>query len=37
MKRFHTMFEGFEEVVCTKVRQGDKRLVTLKEGEPKVG
>ena len=34
MKRFHTFFEGFEEVVCTKVRQGDKRLVTLKEGEP---
>ena len=35
MKRFHTFFEGFEEVVCTKVRQGDKRIVTLKEGEPK--
>mmetsp|Transcript_9143 Transcript_9143/g.22523 ORF Transcript_9143/g.22523 Transcript_9143/m.22523 type:complete len:345 (-) Transcript_9143:140-1174(-) len=35
MKRFHTMFVGFEEVVCTKVRQGDKRLVTLKEGDPK--
>ena len=36
MKRFHTFFEGFHEVVCTKVRQGDKRLVTLKEGEPEV-
>ena len=34
MKRFHTFFEAFDEVVCTKVRQGDKRLVTLKEGEP---
>lgn len=36
MKRFHTYFEGFNEVVCTKVRQGDKRLVTLKEGDPQV-
>ena len=33
-KRFHGFFKGMEEVVCTKVRQGDKRLVKLKEGEP---
>jgi len=33
-KRFHTFFKGMEEVVCTKVREGDKRLVKLKEGEP---
>ena len=32
MKRFHTMFDGFDEVVCTKVRKGAERLVTLKEG-----
>ena len=35
MKRFHTMFDGFDEVVCTKVRKGAERLVTLKEGEPR--
>jgi ribose-phosphate pyrophosphokinase len=34
MKRFHTFFEAFHEVVCTKVRKGVERLVTLKEGEP---
>jgi ribose-phosphate pyrophosphokinase len=34
MKRFHTFFEAFHEVVCTKVRKGAERLVTLKEGEP---
>ena len=34
MKRFHTFFEDFHEVVCTKVRKGAERLVTLKEGEP---
>jgi len=35
MKRFHTMFDVFDEVVCTKVRKGAERLVTLKEGEPR--
>ena len=34
MKRFHTFFEDYHEVVCTKVRKGAERLVTLKEGEP---
>ena len=33
-KRFHGFFKGMEEVVCTKVREGEKRLVKLKEGEP---
>ena len=34
-KRFHGFFEDeFTEVVCTKVREGDKRIVTLKEGNP---
>jgi ribose-phosphate pyrophosphokinase len=33
-KRFHGFFKGMEEVVCTKVRDGGKRLVKLKEGEP---
>jgi ribose-phosphate pyrophosphokinase len=33
-KRFHGFFKGMEEVVCTKVRDGDKRMVKLKEGEP---
>uniref|UniRef100_A0A6T5TAN1 Phosphoribosyltransferase domain-containing protein n=1 Tax=Ostreococcus mediterraneus TaxID=1486918 RepID=A0A6T5TAN1_9CHLO len=35
-KRFHTFFAsaGYESVVCTKVREGPKRIVKLKEGEP---
>lgn len=32
-KRFHYQFAGFPEVICTKVRDGDKRIVRLKEGE----
>ena len=34
-KRFHGFFRDFPEVICTKVRDGDKRIVKLKEGEPK--
>ena len=35
-KRFHSFFAGagYECVVCTKVREGSKRIVKLKEGEP---
>lgn len=34
-KRFHWQFAGaFPEVVCTKVRDGDARIVRLKEGAP---
>ena len=35
-KRFHSFFAaaGYESVVCTKVREGTKRIVKLKEGEP---
>lgn len=33
-KRFHYQFRDFEEVICTKVRDGAKRIVRLKEGEP---
>ncbi|GFR52528.1 hypothetical protein Agub_g15101 [Astrephomene gubernaculifera] len=36
-KRFHYQFkgEGYQEVICTKVRDGSKRIVRLKEGEPR--
>jgi len=34
-KRFHNQFEGFDELVCTKVRDGSKRNVRLKEGVAK--
>ncbi|XP_078584330.1 uncharacterized protein LOC144866665 isoform X2 [Branchiostoma floridae x Branchiostoma japonicum] len=35
-KRFHLMFEDkFPLVICTKVREDDQRLVTVKEGDPK--
>ncbi len=33
-KRFHMFFPGIPEVICTKVRDGDKRIVRLKEGRP---
>ena len=33
-KRFHMYFKGVPEVVCTKVRDGEKRIVRLKEGAP---
>jgi len=34
-KRFHWQFAGaFPEVICTKVRDGDARIVQLKEGAP---
>ncbi|KAF2290618.1 hypothetical protein GH714_014714 [Hevea brasiliensis] len=31
-KRFHKLLDHFPMVVCTKVREGDKRIVRLKEG-----
>ncbi|KAK9804202.1 hypothetical protein WJX72_001045 [[Myrmecia] bisecta] len=34
-KRFHYQFGDYPEVICTKVRDGDKRIVRLKEGEVK--
>ena len=34
-KRFHHQFDGFDEIICTKVRDGSKRYVRLKEGDPK--
>eukprot|EP01025_Chloroclados_australasicus_P041446 TRINITY_DN4389_c0_g1_i1.p1 TRINITY_DN4389_c0_g1~~TRINITY_DN4389_c0_g1_i1.p1 ORF type:complete len:239 (-),score=21.39 TRINITY_DN4389_c0_g1_i1:252-902(-) len=34
-KRFHGFFKRYEEVICTKVRDGDKRIVQLKEGQPR--
>ena len=33
-KRFHMFFPSYPEVICTKVRDGDKRIVRLKEGSP---
>jgi phosphoribosylpyrophosphate synthetase len=33
-KRFHKLLDNFPTVVCTKVREGDKRIVRLKEGNP---
>jgi len=33
-KRFHKLLDHFPMVVCTKVREGDKRIVRLKEGNP---
>lgn len=32
-KRFHNHLEHFPTIICTKVREGDKRIVRLKEGE----
>ncbi|KAL6771731.1 RPPK2B [Auxenochlorella protothecoides x Auxenochlorella symbiontica] len=33
-KRFHFQLADYPEVVCTKVRDGDARMVQLKEGSP---
>lgn len=35
MKRFAVQFKGFELILCSKVRDGDKRKVVVKEGEAK--
>ena len=34
-KRFHHQFSGLPEIICTKVRDGNERIVRLKEGDPK--
>ncbi|XP_031090639.1 ribose-phosphate pyrophosphokinase 4 [Ipomoea triloba] len=33
-KRFYKQFSNYPAVICTKVREGDKRIVRLKEGSP---
>lgn len=34
-KRFHKQLQHFPMIVCAKVREGDQRIVRIKEGEPK--
>lgn len=34
-KRFHKQLQHFPTIICAKVREGDQRIVRLKEGEPK--
>ncbi|KAI6694884.1 hypothetical protein NL676_022594 [Syzygium grande] len=34
-KRFHKQLQHFPTIVCAKVREGDQRIVRLKEGDPK--
>jgi len=33
-KRFHVQFEDYPIIICNKVRDGDKRIVKVKEGKP---
>ncbi|CAH3123465.1 unnamed protein product [Porites lobata] len=33
-KRFHAMFSSFPTITCTKLREGDKRIVRVKDGDP---
>ncbi|KAI4383380.1 hypothetical protein MLD38_009223 [Melastoma candidum] len=33
-KRFHKLLDCFPTVICTKVREGEKRFVRIKEGNP---
>ncbi|XP_074272417.1 ribose-phosphate pyrophosphokinase 4 [Silene latifolia] len=33
-KRFHKQLDHYPTVICTKVREGDKRIVRVKEGNP---
>ncbi|KAL6076209.1 Ribose-phosphate pyrophosphokinase 4 [Balamuthia mandrillaris] len=32
-KRFSSQFASWETIICTKVREGDKRIVSIKEGD----
>ncbi|GMH20742.1 hypothetical protein Nepgr_022584 [Nepenthes gracilis] len=34
-KRFHKQLQHFQMIICAKVREGDQRIVRLKEGDPK--
>ncbi|XP_074309913.1 ribose-phosphate pyrophosphokinase 3, mitochondrial-like [Silene latifolia] len=34
-KRFHKLLQHYPTIVCAKVREGDQRIVRLKEGDPK--
>lgn len=34
-KRFHKQLQHYPTIVCAKVREGDQRIVRLKEGDPK--
>lgn len=34
-KRFHKQLQHFPMIICGKVREGDKRIVRIKEGDPK--
>ncbi|XP_052206238.1 ribose-phosphate pyrophosphokinase 3, mitochondrial-like isoform X2 [Diospyros lotus] len=34
-KRFHNQLQHFPMIVCAKVRDGDQRIVRLKEGDPR--
>ncbi|EPS66135.1 hypothetical protein M569_08642, partial [Genlisea aurea] len=33
-KRFHKLLDHFPMVICNKVREGEKRIVRIKEGDP---
>ena len=33
-KRFHEAFPGHDRIICAKVREGEKRIITIKEGNP---
>ena len=33
-KRFGEVFEGRDKIICAKVRDGVKRIITIKEGDP---
>lgn len=35
LKRFWRDFSDFDTIVCSKVRDGDKRIITIKEWDPK--
>ncbi|KVI05775.1 Phosphoribosyltransferase domain-containing protein [Cynara cardunculus var. scolymus] len=34
-KRFHKQLQHFPVIICAKVREGDQRIVRIKEGDPK--
>jgi len=34
-KRFGSLFKDYDQIICHKVREDGKRIITIKEGEPK--
>lgn len=34
-KRFSKEYAAYDQIICTKIRKGDERTISIKEGDPK--